>query len=871
MPILPNRCTHVRARALEPVGLPRAIAVTAWAEAGLSEVALEVAFFVAGVWLLQQQAALPGLLALSALAASGLAAVLSAASVRGCPWIRRTVAACGCAALGYAWAGGCAQLRLADALAPAWEGRDLRLVGVVAGLPQQHERGVRFEFEIERVLTPGARVPRRVVLSWWGGAARADRRPPYAALDAGERWQLAVRLKRPYGAANPHGFDYEAWLFERGVRATGYVRSGPFNERLAPLVRAPGYLIERARSLVRARIEAALAGAPYGGVIAALAIGDQRAIPPEQWQTFTRTGVNHLMSISGLHVTMVSGLVFAVVLGLWRRSPRLLLVLPAQKAAIATGLAAAFGYAALAGFAVPAQRTVYMLAVVAAALWSGASASAPTVISSALLAVVVLDPWAVLAPGFWLSFGAVAAIFYVTAGRIAAPHWLAGWLRVQAAVTLALVPPLLALFQQVSLVSPLANVVAIPLVSLVVAPLALVGAVTPFDLVLRAAHAVMGACMMLLEALSALPEATWEQHAPPAWALAAAVAGVAWLLAPRGLPARWLGTAGLVPLFASAPAPLAAGEIEVVVLDVGQGLSVLVRTARHALLYDTGPAYGSGADSGARIVVPFLRASGVSRLSGLVVSHDDQDHSGGALSVLQALPVDWFLSSLPDLDPLPLLHERGLRCRAGQSWDWDGVRFSVLHPTRASYDMRGLRDNDRSCVVRVAAPGARVLLPGDIERRSEAELLERAGTELEAEVLLAPHQGSRSSSSAEFVAAVRPLVAVFAVGYRNRFGHPHAEVLARYRAASAHLLRTDRDGAVTIRIERTGAARIVAQRAVDRRYWHTRDENDPAPEPQELRLARSAPDRGGVEAAGALGADWERDRGAGDLARRSSW
>ena len=450
--------------------------------------------FAAGVWWLQQQAVLPAMSGAALLLAGCLALVLLRGPGRVRYW-RRGLALLLCAGAGFLWAAGFAHLRMADALPAEWEGRDITVTGVIASLPQPYERSVRFTFDVEQVLTPGAQAPRRIVLSWWGRAARDGETAVLPEVYPGERWQLVVRLKRPHGTANPHGFDYEAWLLERGIRATGYVRPRTGPRRLQAMVHAPAYWIEALRLRMRARIQAVLGDAPATGVIAALAMGDQRAIPPEQWQVYTRTGVNHLMSISGLHVTMLSGLAFALMNFAWRRSARMTLALPAVKAAAAAGLVIALAYAMLAGFAVPAQRTVFMLAVVAVALWTGRGAAAGPVLACAVLAVLLIDPWAVRAPGFWLSFGAVAIIMLVSVNRLQPPHWLMTWARVQWAVTIALVPPLLAMFQQVSVVSPVANALAIPLVSLVVVPLALAGVVIPVDAILHLAQWMMAACL----------------------------------------------------------------------------------------------------------------------------------------------------------------------------------------------------------------------------------------------------------------------------------------------------------------------------------------------------------------------------------------
>lgn len=788
---------------------------------------LHIIAFAAGVWLLQQQSVLPELrLAWLLPPAALLAAVLRGDGV----WRRmsRAVLTLGCcAAAGFLWAAACAHWRLLDHLPREWESRDMVVTGVVAGLPQPYDRSVRFEFDVEQVQTPEAVAPKRIVLSWWGGGGRDGAPLRLPEIHAGERWQLTVRLKRPHGFANPHGFDYEAWLLERGIRATGYVRPKSGARRLDAAAPGLAYRIEALRERLRQRIRTTLADAPAAGIIVALAMGDQRAIPPEQWQVFTRTGVNHLMSISGLHVTMLSGLAFALANLLWRRSARLTLALPAVKAASLIGFVVALSYALLAGFAVPAQRTVFMLAVVAAALWSGRIVAVGPVLALALFAVLVIDPWAVNAPGFWLSFGAVAVILWVSVDRLRQPHWLVTWAQVQWAVTLALIPPLLAMFQQVSLVSPLANALAIPLVSFVVVPPALAGMLLPFDAPLHFAQWVMAGCLRALEWLSQWPEAAWQQHAPPAWTVIVALAGTAWLLLPRGFPARWLGAVCFLPLFLVLPAPPPGGALRLTVLDVGQGLAVVAQTRNHALLFDTGPAFGPGADSGSRVIVPFLRARGIRRLDALVVSHDDADHTGGALSVLQALPVDTLLTSLPDLDPLLLVGPEERRCMAGQRWQWDGVDFEMLHPDASTRDAEKLKDNERSCVLKITAAGGSVLIPADIERRGEQTLLSAMQEKLKADVLVAPHQGSRTSSSQAFVEAVAPRLVIFPVGYRNAFRHPHPEVVARYAALGSVALRTDEGGAISLELEAGKAPVAVRYRDVHVRYWHALRDNNP--------------------------------------------
>ncbi|MDP2785057.1 MAG: DNA internalization-related competence protein ComEC/Rec2 [Sulfurimicrobium sp.] len=779
--------------------------------------------FAVGVWLLQQQAFLPGLFWLWLLLPLSLLLYgLQHRTSRPLRWLRRILRMTLWFGVGFFWAAFFAQMRLADALPKNWEGRDIQVTGVISSLPVANARGPRFEFDVERVVTPGARVPAHIQLSWFDGGFGKPAAYPIPDLHPGERWELTLRLKRPHGNANPHGFDYEAWLLERNIRATGYVREGPGNRLVSERVYRFGYLVEMARDSASRRLSRVLGERPYAGVLKALAIGEQSAISPDQWQVFLRTGVNHLMSISGIHVTMVSGLFFALTYWLWRRSQRLTLRLPARKAAVVAGVLAALTYALLSGYGVPTQRTLYMLSVVAIALWLGRNSNAFSVLSLALLTVLLLDPWAVKSPGFWLSFGAVAAILYVSVGRIGRPRWLEEWGRVQWAVTLGLVPALLALFQQVSLVSPIANALAIPLISLVITPLTLLGTILPVDFLLLAAHEVMAWCMTFLTWLSALPATVWQQHGPPPWTVIVALCGVLWLLLPRGFPARWLGLVWFAPLFLMLPPAPRQGELWLTVLDVGQGLAAVARTRHHTLLYDAGPSFGTEADAGSRIVVPYLRGTGVSRLDGMVISHDDIDHSGGAASVLQSVPVGWTISSLPERSPVLSGAANKFRCFSGQQWTWDGVRFEMLHPTWGSYQNDRFKDNDRGCVLKITTAFGSVLLPADIERRSEQDLLERLPDALAANVLVVPHHGSRTSSTEAFIRAVHPATAIFTVGYRNRHGHPKEEIVERYLAQGIETWRTDTSGALDLRFG-AGGMTLQSQRQLRQRYWQATD------------------------------------------------
>ncbi len=798
--------------------------------------------FVAGAALLQNQAVLPSLPMLALLLALAL---LFSVLTRRLRVILAQVAGRTSfgAILGFAWASLFAHYYLAVELPKEWEGRDVTVVGTVDSLPYYFQQGVRFNFAVERIVDAEGDhpvVPDRLALSWYS-AFRTDELQAVERVQPGERWQLTVRLRRPHGNANPYGFDYEVWLLEQNLRATGYVRpdrrSALKNQRLDEFVPSFGNVVEHCRAWLRDRIYEALPDKEYAGVIVALVIGDQRAVSQSDWKVFNRTGIGHLVSISGLHITMIAGLFAAIMLALWRRSfftrANLPLILPAQKAAALAGAAVALLYVLLAGFGVPAQRTLYMLTVVAVALWFGRLTSVSHVLCAALGVVVLLDPWAVLWPGFWLSFGAVAIILYASAGRVqerpaTSPSFLRHWsaslraaTHTQFVVTLGLIPLTMLLFGQFSLVSPIANAAAIPLISFLVTPLSLLGSVLPAPLsnwLLGCAHFFVESLAQGLQWLSESPAAVWSAPVPPWWIFIAALVGILWLLAPRGWPVRWLGLAGLLPLLINAPSHPRGGEMWVTAFDIGQGMALLVETPGHRLLYDTGPAYSPESDGGNRIILPYLKARGISKLDALIVSHSDNDHSGGALSILDEIDVSSVSSSLPFDHPIVEKSSNHQRCESGQTWSWDGISFEMLHPAPANYERTTAKPNARSCTLKITIGTQSILLPGDIEARQEEQLIDSDPDRLRASVLLAPHHGSGTSSTLAFLRAVQPELGLFQVGYRNRYHHPKTEVFERYGRLGIRRLRTDDSGAISLHFgDRLDVSEFRTEHA---RYWY---------------------------------------------------
>lgn len=705
-------------------------------------------------------------------------------------------------ALGLLWALLYAHWLLAHDWPAACVGKDVLASGTVVSIPQTGSRYNRFLFRIEQLEgCQQARVPVRVRVGWYGAMP---------SMAAGERWQLSLRLKNRSGFFNPGGFDYERWLLQQRIGGTGYVRAPESAVRLPPRTSAVGWL-HGWRQRVHDALRAQLRDGPGAALVVALALGERSGIEPGQWQVLRATGTSHLVAISGLHVGLAAG--FGWVLGgwLWRRSARLCGHWPAQRAAALPALGLALVYAALAGFSIPTQRALVMVVVGLWALLSQRQPAPGRAWFAALLVVLLLDPLAVLSAGFWLSFAAVAVLLFGMGARWSVRGAWWRWGRAQWLVAVGLLPVSLAAFQVVSVVGPLANLVAVPWVSLVVVPLVLAGTLlvgvlpAPAGWVLALAVQALEGLWFALQWLAALPFATVNGAPSMVWLPLAGV-GVAWLLAPRGFPGRATGLLLLLPLWFPGRVPVGEGEVLFTLLDVGQGLAAVVRTRERVLVYDTGPRFGPGFDAGAAVLAPYLRQDGIAHVDMLVISHDDRDHAGGATSLVAAVAIDAVLAG----EPRPG-HER---CARGQRWSWNGVVFEMLHPGPGRWS-----GNDSSCVLRISGPGGTILFTGDVQGPAERRLA-AAGRSLRSDVLIAPHHGSATSSSNALIAAVAPRWTLFPTGYRNRFGFPRPEVEARYRAHGSRTLSTADCGAIQLHL-RAGTTPVpVCSRRQQRRYWH---------------------------------------------------
>jgi competence protein ComEC len=751
--------------------------------------------FLAGLCTLFVLPALPGAAACLGLGALGVSCLAVARLRRLAAFPAGVLYACAHAAV-----------VLSDALPPALTQGEAIVQGEVIGLPEQRADGtLRFRFRIDRWRAPDASRwfgdRKQVLLRWY----REPMRP-----GARERWQLRVKLKPRRGFANPGGFDFERWLFAQRLAGTGYVRGSADHRRLAP-----GNKLHPDRW--RQRIVRYLDGqrlGTAGGLVKALAVGDRSGVPAQDWQVLRATGTSHLLAISGLHIGFVAGLAWLVFRRVWAATPGFT-VAPASVAGAWAAVAAAAAYAVLAGLTLPTQRALLMVAVFMSARMLARRGSVPRTYMLALWVVLLCDPLAVLSEGFWLSFGAVACILWVTGARHGAVGRMVQAVKIQLALAIGLLPLLLAGFAQVPLLAPLANAVAVPLVGLLAVPLILAAlAVAPISptassCLLQAAAFVLERLLGGLGWLAGLPYSQWLYAAHAPWQLLVVAAGTLLLLAPRGLSLRGCGLALCAAAWLHRPPTPAQGDVWAELLDVGQGLSMVVRTRSHTLVYDAGPRFPSGLDTGAAVVVPYLLQKGIRRIDALIVSHDDIDHIGGARALFETLDVRRIRSGTPQA----IDWARAGRCLTGQGWRWDGVDFEILAPRKPAHG------NNASCVLKVTgARGHSLLLTGDIEAPVERRLIAQAGQRLHTDVLVAPHHGSRTSSTAGFIAHVDPRHVLFPAGYANRFGFPKADVVERYRDQGARLWSSGDEGAIAVCLN---AMDVGAFRARTPRIWRS--------------------------------------------------
>lgn len=747
--------------------------------------------------------------------------------------------------IGFSYASFCAKNQLESRLNETLAGQDILLSGVVSTIPAAtlaaSAKIQRFEFAIDSfdVISQSnsrpvinAAMPQSVRLSWYYGSP----------INAGERWQLLVRLKPPHGFMNPGGFDYERWLFQQNIHATGYIRKSEFNQRLAP---ASPWSINRLRQRLGQAIDALAirldqgdTSVPSMPLIKALAIGDKSSITTEQWDALRNTGTSHLMAISGLHIGLaalfVYGLIRRIVPEYWMKR------MPAQHIAVIGGMVVALLYALVAGFSIPTQRAVIMLFTLSVMLLIRRNHRPLDALGLALVVVLLIDPLAVLSAGLWFSFSAVAVIFIsvAKAGKSdergdsfsrKIKRVTGQWLKLQLMISLFLLPLSLYMFQQASLVSPLANLVLIPYVSFLVVPLVLLAIVCWFfspgiaDMLFQLAATLLDFIWPLLSYLAERPYAYWVKGDLDLIALLLVTCGLFVLYFSTQLKtsrlswaSRALGVLLLMPLLWSDRTELKSGEFQLTILDVGQGSAAVIQTKNHQLVFDTGAKFSDRMNVGASVVVPYLRSLGDEGLDRLIISHGDNDHIGGAQAVIDAYPnADMWGQDIEDIKS-----DGKQVCHAGDQWHWDGVDFTFLSPlVKDPTDLKSEKRNNRSCVLRVASPYGSALFTGDIESNVEQRLLEVYGEKLSSDILIVPHHGSNTSSTRAFIETVDPKYSIISAGYRNRYKLPSAKVIARYEASKLPLVRTDDSGAIMLKVGDAGTIEVQRYRDKLQRYW----------------------------------------------------
>jgi len=708
--------------------------------------------------------------------------------------------------LGFTWCLWVAHLQLSAVLPSSLEGKNVSVTGAIVSIPEQQGQLTHFLFALQEM--DHRPVHGLVNLSWQN---------KQTVLHAGDSWHLTVRLKKIHGTMNPGGFDYEAWSFQKGIQAQGYVLTQWQNVR----DQGPGlrYAWVAFRHYLYDKMLTVLPVTHITPWIIALALGERNGVQSADWQVLRNTGTNHLMAIAGLHIGFMSAFAFGLVSWCWRRFPRCVLAMPAQQAGAIAAFMVALVYSALAGFSLPTQRACIMLAIFSILSIRRRKIQAWQAWGHALMIVLLLNPLSVLTDSFWLSFGTVALIIYGMSGRLCpSGHW---WKhgRTQWVITVGLVPLSIWLFQECSLVSFLANSIAIPYIGIIIVPLTVCGCILLMvsthlggPLLILSEH-LLQFLWTILAYLAGLPWATWYHAVPSVGALMAACIGTVMLLLPAGFPGRWLGVIWLLPVIFYHPPTPKAGAVWFTLLDVGQGLSAVVQTQNHTLVFDAGAKLSDEWDMGNSVVMPYLHYIGTAKIDMLVISHGDNDHSGGAAAILQQIPVLQLRSSVPQQFSF---YPNADFCLQGQRWRWDGVDFTFLYPSVAQLGMK----NDSSCVLRIVNGKQAILLTGDIEKIAEHYLVRHEKNNLAADILIAPHHGSKTSASDEFLDAVAPNIVLFPIGYRNRYHFPHPSVVENYQKRG--VIQYDSASAGAIQFYLQGEEQdVLRYRQAHRHYWNS--------------------------------------------------
>lgn len=668
------------------------------------------------------------------------------------------------------------------------ENKPIVISGRILSIPEKKQWGQTFLFSLQRINAQPLVSHQTIQLNW----PKID-----INLHQGEEYQITVKLKRIHGLQNPGGFDYEAWALQNGIRAKGNVMQKKPYRRLD---KNKLTCFSGLRNYMYDQIMPTLPNTPTAAWLPALMIGIHDKVNPKDWQVLRNTGTNHLMAIAGLHIGAISGLTFFLVNWLWRRSYRLMLSLPASYAACIAALFISVFYSFLAGFSLPTQRACLMFAVLTYAFCSQKKISTWHIMGFALLIVLLVNPLCVLAVSFWLSFGTIGLIHYGMSHRYAPNGIWWKWGRVQWVVGLGLLPISLILFQQSSLSSFIANSIAIPWLTFLIMPfcfLALVSVWLSSDIthyLLSAADFSLSGLWFILTQLAGLKLSVWEHTVPNFSAGVFALLGMFILLSPKGTVGKFFGLFLFAPLLLPHSSVPKIGEFRVTFLDVGQGLSVVVQTHTRTLIYDTGPNLGSS-DTGERVILPFLIHENINKLDKLVISHPDNDHIGGAKTILSRFPnLKLTASSTKKLESYKINF-----CEAGDNWTWDGVEFIFLHPDRTDH----LKGNDRSCVLLIKNGKYSLLLTGDIEKAGEEALLRRH-PRVHATAISAPHHGSKTSSHLGFIQSIKPQLVIYASGYKNQFHFPHVQVVKNYAHHHISQLNTAETGAITLDFSQSG-------------------------------------------------------------------